>query len=138
MWLSEYNIQVMQDVPDARTLTSIVVSPTADAILNKPYAASIGYALGRWLRDFHDWTSAPPQAELSRKIRENEAMRKLKSQITYESFINVLRNFPDLLEGHIKAFEEVRGMAEVEFAKTAQEGEVEDWGIIHGDFWGGK
>jgi len=128
----------MQYVPDAHTLTSLLTSPMADANLDKSYATSIGYALGRWLREFHTWTSAPAQAELSREISKNEAMRKLKSQITYECFIEILENFPDLLEGHRNSLEGVRIMAAEEFANTAQEGEGEDWGIIHGDSWGGK
>jgi hypothetical protein len=138
LFLSETNTQVIEDVPDAIDLKSILVSPTANSILDQSLATSIGYALGSWLRYFHTWASAPAQAELRREIGKNELMRKLKSKITYDRFIQVLEDFPDILEGYRKTLEDVKDLAAREFKKNMGD-EVEDnCGIIHGDFWTGK
>jgi hypothetical protein len=138
LFLSETNTQVIEDVPNSIDLKLILVAPTANSVLDQSLATSIGHALGSWLRSFHIWALAPAQAELRREIGKNEPMRKLKSKITYESFIQVLENFPDILEGHRKSLEDVKDLATREFKKNMGD-EIEDnWGIIHGDFWTGK
>jgi hypothetical protein len=65
-------------------------------------------------------------------------MRKLKFLITYERFIQVLRNFPDILEGHRKTLEDVKDLAVKEFEKNIGDEGGDNWGILHGDFWTGK
>lgn len=83
---------------------------------------------------------APAKADLRAEIGQNEPMRKLKYHITYDIFIGVLGNFPELVEGCRKTLEDVKEMATREFKKLAAEPEegCEDWGIIHEDFWAGK
>lgn len=72
------------------------------------------------------------------KLGNNEPMRQLKYRITYDSFISNLEQFPDVLGGHREALEVVKHMATEEFTRTSGDGQGEEWGIIHGDFWTGK
>ncbi|EXJ88945.1 hypothetical protein A1O3_02009 [Capronia epimyces CBS 606.96] len=132
------NIQVIEDFPDAVDLKSILVppspSPTTEAILTPTVATCIGHDIGVWLRSFHLWASAPAQSALRRELGQNEPMRKLKRLASYDSFINILENFPETLEGIRKPLEEVRETAAREFNKPATDDGGEYWGVIHGDF----
>jgi hypothetical protein len=64
-------------------------------------------------------------------------MRKLKRFITYDGFLGVLENYPELLQGRKKTLEAIRDIMAKEFEKPPTE-EDENWGLIHGDFWSGK
>lgn len=131
----ETNTQVHQDFPGAIELKSIfLASPPISRLL----VTSIGRDVGSRLRSFHTWASEPAQAALRADIGRNEPMRKLKYSTSYNTFINVLEKYPELVEECRKTLEEVKDMATREFHKTATEEEGEDWGIIHGDFWTGK
>lgn len=138
----ETRTQVLEDIPGVVDLKTIFMSPSANDVLSQPLATSIGRALGSWLRAFHTWISAPAQLQLraSAEVGTNEPMRKLKYQITYDSFIGVLEQFPDVLGGHGKSLQQVKDIAIREFEKTASDDgdESEEWGLIHGDFWTGK
>ncbi|KAI5860079.1 kinase-like domain-containing protein [Durotheca rogersii] len=132
--------QVLQDIPDAVDLKTILVSPTANVPLSQPLATSIGYALGSWLRSFHSWASTQSRdgAHRGAEIGPNEPMRKLKYLVTYGSFIGNLEQFPDVLGDHRKTLEEVKLMAADEFEKSGADAHGDEWGIIHGDFWSGN
>lgn len=134
----ETNTQVLEDIAGAVDLETILVSPTVNDTLSQSLSTSIGRALGSWLRSFHNWISAPSQVDLRIEIGENEPMRKLKYLITYDSFIEVVEQFPEILGGNKKTLENVKDMAAKEFQKMARDMRAEDWGIIHGDFWTGK
>ena len=137
----EAYIQVVEDLSNTIDLKAILVSPAADEILTRSAATSIGHNLGLWLQSFYRWASAPPQADLRAKISGNGAMRKLKRQVTYDSFIRVMERFPDILEGSWGTMDDVRTMAAQEFEHMEDGGGGEgreDWGILHGDFWSGK
>lgn len=132
------NTQIHEDFPSALDLKSFLVSPTANRDLSQPFATSIGYALGSWLRTFHTWTSAPAQAELRKQIGQNSPMRELKYLVSYKNVIQIVEQFPEILEGNRKTLEDVRAMAIKEFTREAGDGGGENWGIIHGDLWSGK
>ncbi len=136
----ETNTQVLEDFPGAIDLKTILISPAANRTLSRSVATSIGYALGSWLRSFHNWTSAPSQKDLRRKMWKNEPMRELKHQISYNSFIEVVEGFPEILGDGKNILEEVKEIATTEFQRKAgdEDTEGEEWGIIHGDFWSGK
>jgi hypothetical protein len=138
LFLSDSNTQIIEDIPDAIDLKSILITPTTNNLVAQSAATSIGYALGSWLRSFHTWASLPTHVDLRKDIVGNEAMRKLKFNINYNAFIQVLENYPDVLKGHRKTLEDVRDLAAREFEKNVGEEVGEDWGIIHGDFWSGK
>lgn len=135
----ENNFQVLEDIHDAVDVASVFVSPMANVILTQSVASAIGLELGSWLRAFHDWTLSPAQSALRKGVGENEPMRKLKRRISYDSFIEVLENFPGALDGVEKILDDVKEMGTKEFERKAtDEGDLEGWGLIHGDFWMGK
>lgn len=129
--------QVHQDFPNTVDLVTLLQSNRANQILPGYSSQSVGYALGSWLRFFHDWTSEPAQAELRRRVGPNEGMRRLKCLITYDSFIEILERHPETIEGHREALEAVRNSMKSEFERVPIEGD-DLRGIIHGDFWAGK
>jgi len=133
----ETSTQILEDFPSVVDLKSILVSPEVASILTPSVSISIGFSLGSWLRTFHTWASAPAQAALREEIGKNEAMRELKYRITYGNFIEILENFPELLDGNRKSLQDVKDMARREFAKPPTD-EEESWGLVHGDFWSGK
>jgi hypothetical protein len=134
----ETNTNIIEDYPGAVDLKSVFTSPVANSTISKSVAISIGRALGSWVGSFYTWASAPAQAGLRTEIEKNEPMRKLKYVVTYDSYIKVLENFLDILEGNRKTLEDVREMALKEVEKTMDDQEGEKWEIIHGDFWTGK
>lgn len=134
----ETNTQVLQDILGVVDLKTALVSPTTKDVLSRSLATSIGRALGSWLYAYHSWTSESAQAALRAELGGNEPMRQLKYLISYDTFIKVLEQFPDVLEGHQKILEDVKAMATEEFEKTHSDEQGDEWGIIHGDFWSGK
>lgn len=122
LFLEDTNTQVHEDFSDTVELKALILSDT----LSRPIAASIGHALGDWLRSFHTWSS-------TQKLPTNEPMQKLKHLVTYESFIEVLERFPNVLQDNKTTLEEVKDMATKELLHP-----TEDWATIHADFWSGK
>lgn len=137
----ETNTQVLEDIPNVVDLKTILMSPNANEVLTKPFATLVGRALGSWLRSFHSWTSKLPPANLGEeklKIGTNEPMRDLKYRISYDCFIDVLKQFPGVIGKHQSVLEEVKASAANDFRRLPSEDQDEGWGTIHGDFWTGK
>ncbi|RDW56810.1 hypothetical protein BP5796_12877 [Coleophoma crateriformis] len=67
---------------------------------------------------------------------QHDPMRRLKYLLTYDSFLKVLEDYPELLEGHKETLETIRDVMADEFEKPPTE-EDKNWGLIHGDFWSG-
>lgn len=66
-------------------------------------------------------------------------MRKLKCQITYDSFLGILQLYPQIVEGHLETLQSVRDAMTAEFQMDYQPTESDEGlGLIHGDFWSGK
>jgi hypothetical protein len=137
MFDRDTHTQVHQDFPDTIDLISLLQSTNIEQILPGSSSRSVGYALGSWLRFFHNWTSEPAQAELRKSIGPNEGMRRLKCLITYGSFIEILERHPETVEGHRETLEAVRSAMKYEFEREPTECD-DIRGIIHGDFWAGK
>ncbi|UKZ73272.1 hypothetical protein TrVFT333_000915 [Trichoderma virens FT-333] len=129
--------QVHQDFPNTIDLTTILQSANVDQILPGSSGRSVGYALGSWLRFFHNWTSEPAQAALRERVGPNKGMRQLKCLITYDSFIEILERHPETIEGHKETLKAVQSAMKYEFERPPTEGE-EIRGLIHGDFWAGN
>jgi hypothetical protein len=129
--------QVLEDFSDTIDLTTVLESPNLDQTLPGSSPASVGRALGSWLRLFHTWASAPAQNSLLAQIGPHQAMRQLKCLITYDSFIEILQRYPETMEGYKDTLEKVRATMKYEFERPATEGD-EVRGLIHGDFWAGK
>lgn len=133
------NTQVLEDFPNTTDLKTIFLSPMATDILPGTSSASVGYEIGCWLRSFHQWTSESSQAPLLASIGRNTEARKLKRKVTYDSFVEILETYPELVEGHVEKLKSIQGAMTAEFElNEAPEGDDKCWGLIHGDFWTGK
>ncbi|KAH8130402.1 hypothetical protein FP744_10009295 [Trichoderma asperellum] len=129
--------QVHEDFLGATDLTTTLQSTNVDQILPESNGRSIGYALGSWLRFFHNWTSEPAQTALRERVGPNKSMRQLKCLITYDSFIEILERHPETIEGYKETLEAVKSTMKYEFERPPTEGD-EIRGLIHGDFWAGN
>jgi hypothetical protein len=136
----EQSTQILQDLSDTIDLKTAIVSSPDDGfnLLPQPISISIGHAVGAWLREFHSWVAHPAQADLARKMAANEPMRKLRYQISYGAFTDVVQKFPEVWDQYGSALKQVQDMAAREYAKSIHDEGVADWGVIHGDFWTGK
>lgn len=132
------NTQLLEDLPDAIDVKTVLEFPTVSSVLAQPISTAIGRALGIWLRSFHSWVSEPAQANLQRDMAKNTSMRKVRYGISYGAFLDVVQKFPEIWESSRTTLEEVRDMATAEYAKTTGDEVGENWGIIHADFWSGK
>jgi hypothetical protein len=124
---SDSNTQIYSDLALSIDLKTYALT------YNLTYEEStrLGFALGRWIKNFHTWGAAPEQAELRQKMKGNTEMRALKYQINYPTMVATIANFPDLLEGSREVFEAV--------AQDMKDRlNAEDGSLIHGDFWTGK
>lgn len=135
----ETNTQLLEDLNDTTDLKTIFLSSELTHTYPGGNSASMGRILGSWLRAFHSWTSAPEQAALRANIGRNNGMRKLKRQITYDSFLEILVLYPQVLEGHLETLQAAKDSITAEFEiNHPPDNSDESWGIIHGDFWSGK
>ncbi|KAF1958725.1 hypothetical protein CC80DRAFT_18095 [Byssothecium circinans] len=127
------NVEVIQYFPGTTTLKEALPS------LPSAQAASIGHALGSWLRAFHTWTSTPEQNELREDVAGNEKMKALKWKITYEQGSDVLQRFPEVLgEEEKELWEAIKASEKCRMANGADAEGDGGWGVVHADFWTGK
>ncbi|KAK3319394.1 kinase-like domain-containing protein [Apodospora peruviana] len=136
---------IMQDFFGAVDLKTAFVSSLH--AVTPSVCESIGRHLGIWLRAFHEWASAPEQTRL-RSTVINKPMRSLKRLITYDCFIEVLEQFPEVWSEEDgddrEMLEQVKQMADKEFERQPDDCDETDteqryhWGIIHGDLWSGN
>jgi hypothetical protein len=127
--------QIIEFIPESVDLKQILVSPLWTNF-SSAQACSSGGALGRWLRDFYDWTSHPDQAPLHQHVRRNNAMSELKYRVEYGIIFTVLEKFPDILGSHREVLEEV--VTSMNEESRSNHVSTDGWSIIHGDFWAGK
>lgn len=136
----ETSTQILEDLHHTTDLKTIFYSSMSN-IHSYPGDSPLflGHTLGSWLRSFHEWGSAAEQATLRATIARNQSMRKLKCQITYDSFLEILQLYPQLVEDHMETLQAVKDAMTAEFLVNHQPKDGgEDWGLIHGDFWSGK
>lgn len=132
------NIQVVEDLSGTLDIKAILESPDVDRVLGNESANRVGCALGSWLHAFHTWTSAPEQESVRDAIGANESMQKLKYSVWYGMFIEILEQYPELLQyGHRKKLEEVQEAMRID-TEEFMSGKAKHCGLIHGDFWSGK
>lgn len=103
-------------------------APTPEAL--KPQCYQLGKALGKWLRDFHRWSTQQPN--LRQIAAKNQEIQQLKHTINFGWLLQRIAQFPAVLEEAKDIFEEVKKMAA---AELEEDGRVQ---VIHGDFWSGK
>ncbi|KAH8765989.1 kinase-like domain-containing protein [Diaporthe sp. PMI_573] len=133
------NTQVLEDCSDTTDLKMILTSSMVKEILPGSSPESVGYDVGSWLRSYHHWTSEPGQARLRATIGQNTEARRLKREITYDSFLEILETYPGLIEGHLDALKSIKVAMTAEFELNEPPmGDDGSWGLIHGDFWSGN
>jgi hypothetical protein len=131
-------IAIQQDFRHSTDIASIIRSAELSNLWMRSKALSTSQEVGHWLRCFHEWASEPQQVDFRSKIGRNVPMQRLKHKVTYGTFIDILKNFPDILQKNIGVLEKVKERAELELLDLASRNEGPDQGMIHGDCWMGK
>ncbi|KAI0554921.1 kinase-like domain-containing protein [Xylaria curta] len=126
------NTQIQEILRNGKDLKTYALSTysadTPDAV--RPQCFQLGRALGKWLRDFHDWSAT--QAELRKTVAGNTDIQQLKHFINYSWLLDRAWQFPAILSGAIDVFEKVKDMAAKELEDESR------LQVIHGDFWTGN
>ncbi|KAJ4007838.1 hypothetical protein NW766_009646 [Fusarium irregulare] len=103
-------------------------SPTPQYL--EPQCYALGKALGRWLKDFTEWSSQ--QTDHRELIAQNEFAQTVRHMVNYHWLHKRIEEFPSVLD-------DVRAILEdVEKTAVAQLKENDKLHIVHGDFWTGK
>lgn len=71
----------------------------------------MGYSLGLWAKQFHQWAQDPAQAKLRETMKGNIAMKELKFHINYDTLLATIKKFPDILEDSRNVFQTIRDEA---------------------------
>ncbi|KAI1757474.1 kinase-like domain-containing protein [Xylaria castorea] len=101
---------------------------TPDAV--RPQCTQLGRALGKWLRNFHNWSAT--QTDLRKTVAGNTDIRQLKQLINYSWLLDRVGQFPSILGEAKDVFEKVKDMAATELEDESR------LQVIHGDFWTGN
>ena len=131
---SESNTQVLEYLAGSVDLKTYILkhfSATRDASRRAP-CTDLGASIGAWLRSFHHWVTLREQHAMQDIARSNEAMQRLKFKLYYERLVETIDDYPSILEGTRRTFEEIRNQ-EAERLKDPKHLQV-----IHGDLWTGK
>ncbi|KAF5636176.1 carboxypeptidase [Fusarium sp. NRRL 52700] len=131
-------IAVQQDFRHSTDIASIIRSAELSDLWMRSKALYTSQEIGHWLRCFHDWASEPQQADFRSKIGCNEPMQRLKHQVTYGAFIEILKKFPDILQKNIEILERIKERAELELLDLTNSKDERGRGMIHGDCWMGN
>ncbi|KAG5804865.1 hypothetical protein H9Q74_003443 [Fusarium xylarioides] len=107
-------IALQKDFRHSTGIASIIRSTELSDLWTQSQALTTSQEVGHWLRHFHEWASEPQQVDFRNKIGCNGPMQRLKHKVTYGAFIDVLKNFPDILERNLKVLERVKERAELE------------------------
>lgn len=96
----------------------------------QPQCYALGRALGRWLKDFTEWSSQ--QTDHRELIAKNEFAQTVRHMVSYQWLKRRIEEFPSVL-GDVSAV-----LEDVERTAAAELKEHDKLRIIHGDFWTGK
>ncbi|KAI0540880.1 kinase-like domain-containing protein [Xylaria digitata] len=96
----------------------------------RPQCIQLGRALGKWLRNFHNWSAT--QTHLRKMVAENKDLQQLKHYINFSWLLDRVAQFPSILNEAKDVFEKVKDMAAKELE---DENKLQ---AIHGDFWTGN
>ena len=137
--LSSSHIQVFEDLQPALDLAHILTSRIDTFSL--PDCSAIGFALGTWLNTFHNWTERPAQGDLRRVMEKNRTSQDLKWRITYATIVDIAGRLPAIEEEDLRVLRDVvtkvRHDLELQM-EDGIDGDLPNYGLIHGDFWTGK
>ncbi|KAJ4128990.1 hypothetical protein NW768_007516 [Fusarium equiseti] len=103
-------------------------SPTPQSL--KPQCHALGRALGRWLRDFTEWSSQ--QTQHRELVAQNEFAQTVRHMVNYQWLQKRIEEYPSALGDVKNILEEVENTAatELKYQDKLQ--------VIHGDFWTGN
>ncbi|KAI1384638.1 kinase-like domain-containing protein [Hypoxylon trugodes] len=129
------NTQVQEYLESGSNLKSYALKTYAagagsDSEATKRQSIQLGKALGRWLRDFHDWAAQQP--DLRAVVAENTELQLLKHTINFTWLLDRIKLFPSILSEVEGVFDEIR---DATAAELKNESELQ---VIHGDFWSGN
>lgn len=128
---NETNTQIYTDLPSSLDLKTYVLKYSET--LTEPQCQAFGYALGAWLKSFHQWANSDETKELREYMKGNKEMRDLKYMINYTVLVNTIERYPAILKEKRKIFEDVAASVKKELDELDGGGM-----LIHGDFWSGK
>ncbi|KAF4438586.1 hypothetical protein FACUT_4861 [Fusarium acutatum] len=135
---AQRGIAVQQDFRHSTDIASIIRSTELSSLWTQSQALSISQEIGHWLRHFHERASEPKQADFRSRVGCNEPMQRLKHEVTYGTFTDVLKKFPDILEKNYGVLERVKERAELELQNLISGKDGLNRGMIHGDCWMGN
>jgi hypothetical protein len=121
----QINTTALERIPDPVQVQVCL----GDKILDETNVFRVGASLGRWMRELHDWGSAPEQASLREEMKKNTGMAEMRYSITYGRLEPVIAMFPAIFEGSTAIFAnlERRMKAEIQTETSGNQ-------LIHGDF----
>jgi hypothetical protein len=110
----QINTTALERIPDPVQVQVCL----GDKILDETNVFRVGASLGRWMRELHDWGSAPEQASLREEMKKNTGRLE-----------PVIAMFPAIFEGSTAIFAnlERRMKAEIQTETSGNQ-------LIHGDF----
>ena len=126
--------QIQEYLPNAVSLKEYALkhyqAPVSETL--KPQCLQLGRCLGRWLREFHDWSRQSTDNHLRDLFAKNKEMQNLKKVINYDRLLRMVGRYPLLLEECKDVFQQVADMVSAELK------DERNLHAIHGDFWTGK
>ncbi|KAI0458324.1 kinase-like domain-containing protein [Xylaria acuta] len=121
--------EILRNGKDLKTYALNTYSAdTPDTV--RPQCLQLGRALGKWLRNFHDWSAT--QADLRKTVAGNTDIQQMKHLIYYSWLLDRVGQFPSILGEAEEVFEKVKDMAAKELEDESR------LQVIHGDFWTGN
>ena len=132
---AETNTQIHEYLTDPLCLHDYILKHSSSSrvplVKAKPLWFELGRSIGDWLLGFHRWAALPEQVQLREEVKGNEEIRKLKYHLIYDRLVAAADNFPTIFADVKDTLEEIR-------KRAAEELQIPDLLLVHGDFWTGK
>ncbi|KAF4454910.1 hypothetical protein F53441_2649 [Fusarium austroafricanum] len=124
--------QVVELLPNGIHLKNYAIqnfgAPTPESL--KPQCHALGKDLGRWLKDFTEWSSQ--QIKHRDLVAQNDFAQTVRHMINYQWLHERIESFPTVLGDVKDILEQVEKMVATELK------EPDKLQVIHGDFWTGN
>lgn len=131
-WDEETTSQIQEYMPNGVDLKNYIIqqypAPTPDSL--KSQCLQLGKALGRWLKDFSEWSAQQPSLKLT--AAENKFAQQIKQMLTFSWLPDRVKQYPSVLEESQDILEKVERMA------AAEQQDESKLQIQHGDIAPGK
>lgn len=120
---TESHTAIFSDLPESSQLQVYLSTHELD----EADVFKIGVSLGRWMRNFHEWSATLDQSSLREEIRGNHVMAEMKYSITYGRLKESIAMYPAIFEGSIEVFRRLQQRLKTEVVASEDQ-------LIHGDF----